>query len=340
MLKRIKSWLYELPYIGQYILNHGWPRLAFYHDGGLGDYVMFSTVLFELHRRGKRGMWVLSDHPDLFRHNPYVSAVVPNNKRMKYLLGRLGVVPQHPYYSRPIVNFEDRDIQPPRGRHILSCLCQTAGICGKITLRPYMYLSESEKKKGHIVANQVAIHSSSLGAQFLIATKQWYPERFQLVVDALKHRVSFVQIGTKKDPLLRGAIDLRDRTSIRETAALLSQSMLFIGLVGFPMHLARAVDCRSVIIYGGRESPEQSGYPCNENLYVDLPCSRCWRYSTSLNDFECMKKITAEEVIAAVERQLERYGKPLETNYDIVPEGPLVFDEQWIPPDKRATLTV
>jgi len=32
------------------------------------------------------------------------------------------------------------------------------------------------------------------------------------------------------------------------------------------MHLARAVDCRAVIVYGGRERPEISGYICNKIL--------------------------------------------------------------------------
>jgi hypothetical protein len=35
-------------------------------------------------------------------------------------------------------------------------------------------------------------------------------------------------------------------------------SVLFVGLVGFLMHLARAVDCRATFICGGRELPSLS----------------------------------------------------------------------------------
>ena len=42
------------------------------------------------------------------------------------------------------------------------------------------------------------------------------------------------------------------------------------------MHMARAVDCPSVIVYGGRLRPDQIGYICNENLYNAVECSPCW----------------------------------------------------------------
>ena len=42
---------------------------------------------------------------------------------------------------------------------------------------------------------------------------------------------------------------------MRESAAILSRSLAFVGQVGFLMHLARAVDCRSVIVYGAQLQP-------------------------------------------------------------------------------------
>ena len=57
-------------------------------------------------------------------------------------------------------------------------------------------------------------------------------------------------------PPLKGALDLRGKTGLREAAAILSNSLVFIGQVGFLMHLARAVDCRSVIVYGGQRNSE------------------------------------------------------------------------------------
>jgi ADP-heptose:LPS heptosyltransferase len=108
-----------------------------------------------------------------------------------------------------------------------------------------------------------------------------------------------VQLGAASDPPLANVRDLRGRTTIREAAAVLAGSRLFIGMVGFLMHLARAVGTRSVIVYGGREHPSQSGYRVNTNLFTELPCSPCWYWNRCPYDRECMRRITAADVIAA-----------------------------------------
>ena len=100
--------------------------------------------------------------------------------------------------------------------------------------------------------------------------------------------------------------DLRGKTSLRQLAAVLHHCRLFVGLVGMPMHMARAVDCPSVIVYGGRERPDQTGYICNENLYRDIPCSPCWLDRRCDFGRVCLDTISAGEVIEAAERMLAR----------------------------------
>ena len=72
------------------------------------------------------------------------------------------------------------------------------------------------------------------------------------------------------------------------------------------MHMARAVDCPSVIVYGGRLRPDQIGYICNENLYTPMACAPCWREHRCDFDRACMDAITAPDVIAAAGRMLAR----------------------------------
>ena len=145
--------------------------------------------------------------------------------------------------------------------------------------------------------------------------KNWYTERYEEVIDALRNRYEFIQLGSTGDPLLKGTTDWRGRTNIRATAAILSHARLYIGHVGFLMHLARAVECPSVIIYGGREAPRQSGYYCNFNLYTKLPCSPCWLWNRCDFDRECMRRIQASHVIEQIEKALA------------APRGPLAVDE-------------
>jgi ADP-heptose:LPS heptosyltransferase len=144
--------------------------------------------------------------------------------------------------------------------------------------------------------------------------KQWYPDRFQSVVDALRSDFDFIQLGSASDPPLQNVKDFRGKTSIRQSAALLHHARLYVGTVGFLMHLARAVDCQSVIVFGGREAPWQSGYSCNVNLYTPVPCAPCWRWNRCDYNRRCMSSISANDVIRAVREIALRPAKPLATD--------------------------
>src|SRR5262249_13879367 len=100
--------------------------------------------------------------------------------------------------------------------------------------------------------------------------------------------------------------DLRGKTSLRQLASVLSHCRMLVGLVGMPMHMARAVDCPSVIVYGGRERPDQTGYICNENIYRDIPCSPCWLDRRCDFGRVCLDSIAVRDVIEAAERMLAR----------------------------------
>ena len=90
------------------------------------------------------------------------------------------------------------------------------------------------------------------------------------------------------------------------------------------MHLARAVDCRAVIVYGGRETPEQSGYRCNENLYSAVHCSPCWRLNTCPYNRMCLERIDVHHVVDALERQVARTGSALEVDTDTITDDLIV----------------
>ena len=176
-----------------------------------------------------------------------------------------------------LLNYTSYDAEKDKNespkRHIIAEMCLAGGIQGQIALRPYLHLTSEERDKGKWAQGMIAIQSSGLGAKLPMRNKQWFPERFQGVVDSLKAKYKFVQIGSTSDPLLDGAADFRGKTNIRGTASILANARMFVGNVGFLMHLARASECLSVIVYGGREAPWQSGYSCNMNLYSAVSCA-------------------------------------------------------------------
>jgi Glycosyltransferase family 9 (heptosyltransferase) len=272
-----------------------------------GDDLLCTAVLRELRKRGHKDMWMVSDYPELFAgmddaykviqsDSPYVTFAASWKREVKRL---------------EYATYDGIDQSVPPSRHIIAELCKSAGINGPVTLRPYLKLREEEKEMLVSFRGSIIVQSSGINAKFPMLNKQWFPDRFQAVVDELYKEFEFVQLGSIADPPLRHVRDLRGKTAIRDAAVILSHARLYIGAVGFLMHLARAVECPSVIVYGGREAPWQSGYGCNVNLASAIPCAPCWRWNGCDFDRKCMVTITAEKVFNAVRKLIAIPQHPL-----------------------------
>lgn len=290
-------------------LRFGWPSRFFQGAGHIGDDLMCSTVLRELRKRGKRSMAVVTRNPGLFEKNPDVEKVIVQTEDPLNRWGRAGL----PVLTLAHTGYDPvRDMDLPPNEHILIRMCRLARITGPVELRPYIFLTPAELAAGRLAENQVAIQSTGLSAPLAMRNREWYPPRFQELCAVLRADVRVVQLGSDNDLKLEGAIDLRGKTTLRQTAAVLANSLIFIGLQGFLMHLARAVDCRSVILYGGREKPAITGYVANKNLYNQIRCAPCWLRNTCDFNHKCMDMISVDQVVAAAADQISRQGTLLE----------------------------
>ncbi len=281
--------------------------MALAFDAGIGDELFCTCLAHELKKRGQQDLWMLTRRPELFANSPDFDQIAANHRSLRILL-RLRKPAIHPYYANRITM--DRQESPQE--HIIKIMLRKVGITGSAELRPYLYLKDEEIKAVPCEGDVICIQSSGMAANLPIPLKEWYPKRFQQVVDSLVSKFTVIQIGAPTDPYLKGARDARGKYNLRQLAALFRQSRLFLGLEGGLMHLARSVDCRSVIVFGGRHLPFQCGYPCNENVVRQPVCSPCYRWYTCEFDRECMDQIQPPEVLEAVERCLNRLGKPLE----------------------------
>lgn len=292
-------------------LQYGWPSMLIHFGIAPGDDLLCTAVLRELAVRNHKNIWMMSNHPELFDGNPDAVHVVPFEHRFRDCATLWGAK----YYLMQYTTYDhEKDRSASPARHVIAELCVRVGIRGQIALRPYFFLKAAEREKGAWAHGMIAIQSSGLAGKIPILNKQWFPNRFQEVVNHLQGDFKFVQIGSKSDPPLSGVIDLRGKTKIRETAAVLANCRLFTGNVGFLMHLARATECPAVIVFGGREAPHQSGYKCNINLYSAVPCAPCWLWNRCDRDRVCMKNISADDVIQAIERLAGRPCNPLEVD--------------------------
>ena len=283
-------------------------HVVYFGSTGIGDELLLSAPLHELRQRGTSGLCVLTSRRDLFDHSPDVDFARPVDYADLAFLPRIGVRVSHTNY---IDEHRAPDIDVPPAAHLIADMCRRCGLSGNVILRPWFWLNDAERAASERWHGCIAVQSSRVSASMAIGNKEWLPARFQAVISTLASRHRIVQLGLCEDPPFVGAEDMRGRTTLRETATILAGARAFIGLVGFLMHLARSVDCPAVILYGGREHPDQSGYSCNENLYSAVPCAPCWRWNSCDYDHRCMTMIEPADVLAAVDRLFARPRAPL-----------------------------
>lgn len=122
--------------------------------------------------------------------------------------------------------------------------------------------------------------------------KHWGTENFQKLVDLLRGKVQFVQIGERNPKHfhapLDGVIDYIGKTSTRELIRLTYHAAGVVTPISFPMHLAAAVPTADgrlrpcIVLAGGREPAHWEAYPGHQFLHTIgmLDCCRrrsCWR---------------------------------------------------------------
>jgi hypothetical protein len=269
----------------------------------LGDDLLCTAVLHEARRRGLP-FAMMTSRPEFFAHNTDPLSIIPTNDYYARVLSRLGSRVVQPYYNRPDPTHPTRDLLPDG--HIIAEMCRSADIDGTVALRPYLHLTAWEKAEGVVFPQQVVIHSTCLTAALPYPTKEWGVDRLAEVARRLSGHFKVVQIGAASDPALPVDQDLRGRTTLREAAAILSSAELFVGLEGFLTHLARSVDCPSVVIMGGRARPSTFGYACNVNLGSTVACAPCGLRDGCPNDLKCLAEIQPDTVAAAACELAER----------------------------------
>ena len=280
-----------------------------YFGTSIGDTLLSSAVVKTLLEKNVRVLF-FTPKPELFEHinllrpgTHYYLSNVHHNKLFSALRenwrfsGRF----KNLYYTQYLPE-KDLDLQP--AKHIITLMLEQVGILDVSIARPWVQVPEGRPEGLPSHKPIVAIQSSGMGAVFAMKNKEWFPDRFQKVVNALKENISFIQIGVITDPLLEGVVDKRG-VPITETARILKYSNLFLGLVGMAMHLAKGVGCRSIIIYGGREAAWQSGYPEDIHIVNHPTCSPCWLRNHCNHERMCMSQIQPEIIIESIVMAME-----------------------------------
>jgi hypothetical protein len=298
-------------------------RLRLENRQAPGDALVMTAAVEMLHEQypGEFLTEVVSPCPAVWENNPHVAELDPDDPTVET------VVMEYPLIHKS-------DAEP---RHFLEAYVEfLAGKIGKplrLTRKtPALYLSEDEKgwlpQVHELTGGPVRYWVINSGWKDCFTAK-WWPG-YQDVVDALKGRVQFVQVGELSPghhhPPLAGVIDLRGKTDTRQLIRLCYHADGAVGPTTFLQHIMAALDKPYVCLLGGREPVSWVQYPLQTTLHSvgALDCCRykaCWKSRTvplgdgnddSLCDQpvdagdrkapRCMTLITPAEVVAAVER--------------------------------------
>lgn len=294
-----------------------------------GDVVMLTAAVRDLHRCYPEQFItdVDTDWSDLWGNNPYVTPLAANEPGVRRV-----------ECQYPLIRFSnERPVHFVHG--FIDDLNEQLGL----NIRPTriagdIHLSHEEKNGPspleQITGGAIPYWIIVAGGKYDFTIKWWHIRRWQAVVDQLRDRVVFVQVGASDHyhPALKGTLDLRGRTSIRDLVRLVYHAEGVLCPVTLMMHLAAAVETKPgapsvrpcVVVAGGREPATWEAYSGHQYLHTvgQLPCCStggCWRSrSVALGDGDvkdqpmslcldtvnnlprCMHMITPEQVVEAI----------------------------------------
>ncbi len=145
--------------------------------------------------------------------------------------------------------------------------------------------------------------------------KAWPLERFAAVADWLSEQgIRVALIGCQKEILIgqqilnlakHKPVNLMGSTSLSQLATLMKRSHLLIGNDGGPMHMAAAVGCPVLGLFGPTEpavwGPRGSKV---QVIYKGVNCEACFYPGCSRGEESCMRQISVEEVCQAAQSLL------------------------------------
>jgi ADP-heptose:LPS heptosyltransferase len=295
-----------------------------------GDIVMLTAAVRDLHRAypGQFETDVRTPCPELWENNPYLTALSEDDPAVEPvdceypLIHRSNEAPYHFIHG------------------FVEHLNERLGLCIRPTLfRGDIHVSDLEKswysQVEEVFGRPLPYWIVVAGGKNDYTAKWWAPDRYQRVIDYFADHVLFVQVGESghPHPPLRGVLDLRGRTTLRQLVRLVYHAQGVLCPVTLLMHLAAAVECPPdmvqnrpcVVVAGGREPPHWEAYPHHQFLHRAgaLRCcdnGGCWKSRVvPLGDGDekdapehrcvdvvgtlprCMDLIAAEDVIRAIE---------------------------------------
>jgi ADP-heptose:LPS heptosyltransferase/2-polyprenyl-3-methyl-5-hydroxy-6-metoxy-1,4-benzoquinol methylase len=216
------------------------PRILVMREGARGDVLLATPVIRALRERyPKSSITFKTDFPEILTNNPHVDRIVRSDDNGEYDL-----VFNLKYELFPKTSF-------------IEAYARIARVEVK---NPHLefYLTEGEKAQARTLFKSLNLKRTKLAVLHTMVSgrmKSWDRENYRHICHYLRAKhYDVITVGDLADCTeVSEAINLIGKTSIRLTAAIISEADLFFGLDSFPMHLANAFDVPSVVLFGSTD---------------------------------------------------------------------------------------
>jgi len=142
------------------------------------------------------------------------------------------------------------------------------------------------------------------------SAKRWYPKEFAKVANKLGKNYDIIIFGgpgeeeiakdIEKNLTIKNYQNLCGKLTIQELCQKIGGLEMLITNDSGPMHVAAAFGVKILALFGPTKYNETSPYNTNYKIVTkNLECSPCMKRECPLNHHECMKLITADDVIKA-----------------------------------------
>lgn len=183
---------------------------------------------------------------------------------------------------------------------------------------PGLYVPKEDEKSALLLMEKEGAEGSyvavSPGAKSHL--KRWPEDAFAELADRIVGKVGLgvVFVGLGEDAEIVGrickkmkktAVNLVNKTNLRELAAVLKKAKVVVTNDSAPLHLACSVGSRVLAIFGPTD-PDKYGPTGAYDRVIkkELLCSPCESATCKFN-YECMRSITPDEVLEAAAAMLE-----------------------------------
>jgi len=183
---------------------------------------------------------------------------------------------------------------------------------------PEIVLTDQERQSVDRLLTRYALHNKKWVMLHPAARywfKAWAPQRFAEVGDALiRDGYHVVVVGSESEQELvnqvmhsaqQTFVSLVGQTTLRELAGLMQHCRLFVGNDAGPMHMAAAVGCPVLALFGPTDPAVWGpwGTHC-QTIYKGLDCRECFHPGCQRGEASCMNLIGVGEVLQAARRLL------------------------------------